>query len=97
MKFDKSLNMNNLLVCMIMGVCVPRPSALGRYPWPSTLDPSALGLQNIARTNSRIKHITYSRVYLFKVKTLYLLKIFKKLLERLSCGVQNKWKGFSSQ
>ena len=82
MKFDKSLNMNNLLVCMIMGVCVPRPSALDPRP---------------RRTNSRIKHITYSRVYLFKVKTLYLLKIFKTLLERLSCGVQNKWKGFSSQ
>ena len=36
--------------------------------------------------------------YLFKFKTLYLFKIFKKLFVKAKLyGVQNKWKGFSSQ
>ena len=64
-----------------LSVCVSRPSALGPYLWPSTLGPSALGPQNIAGTNPWIKHITYSRLYLFKVKT-YLFKIFKKLFRK---------------
>ena len=50
------------------------------------LDPRALALilgpKNISRKNWWIKHITYSRLYLFKTKTLYLLKIFKKLFRK---------------
>ena len=76
-------------------------STHGLYPRPSTprlLAPisSALGFQNIARTNLWIKHITYTRLYLFKIKT-YLFKIFKKLFRRAKLWLQNKWKGFPSQ
>ena len=56
-------------------------------PLSSTLDPRPpsrrpSGPKNIARTNSWIKHITYSKLYLFKIKTLYLFKIFKKLFRK---------------
>ena len=68
--FDFAVNFKFYLnICIFLkGVCVPRTSAL---------DP-----QNIARTNLWIKHITYSRSHLFKIKTLYLFKIFKKLFRK---------------
>ena len=70
-----------------MGAYVPRPSALGPYPrsHPSAPISSAVSSQNIARANLWIKHITCSRLYIFKT--------FEKLLERPSYGVQNKWEG----
>ena len=55
-----------------------------------------LGPQNIARTNLWKKHITYSRLYLFKIKTWYLFKYLKSYLERPCHSVQSKWNGFSS-
>ena len=51
-------------------------------PGPSVPILSALGPKNIARTNLWIKHITYSRLYLFKIKAWYLFKIFKKLFRK---------------
>ena len=60
----------------------PRSSALIHSPQPSAPILSALCPKNIARTNLWIKHITYSRLYLFKIKTLYLFKIFKKLFRK---------------
>ena len=75
--------------CLCSLTLGPRPSA----PRPLAPISSALGPKNIARTNSWIKHITYSRLYLFKIQTLYLFKNSK----RPSYIVQNKWKGFSSQ
>ena len=64
---------------LLLGASVPLTSALGAYPWPSASISSAIGPQNIARTNLWIKHITYSRFYLFNIKTFDLFKIFKKL------------------
>ena len=48
-------------------------------PRPSAPISSALIPQNIARTNLWIRHITYSRLYLFNTKILYLFEIFKNL------------------
>ena len=72
------------------GVCVPRPSALG--PISSAIGPKVLQEQiheySILliqdHTCSRLKNYTYSRYS-------------RSYLERPSYGVQNKWKGFSSQ
>ena len=64
---SKQLNWNG---CLCSSTLSPRPLS-------SALDP-----QNIARTNLWIKHITYSRLYLFKIKTLYLFKIFQKLFRK---------------
>ena len=75
----------------------PWLSALILSPRSSAHISSVLGLQNIARTNSWIKHITYSRLYLFKIKTLHLFKIFKKLFRKAMLWCPKKWKGFSSQ
>ena len=37
-------------------------------------------------------YITYSRLYLFRIKTLTYSRYSKNYLERSSYGVQNKWK-----
>ena len=67
MKFDEPLNMYNLLVYMIMGVCVPRPSALGRYPWPQPLSlalyPRPLGPRPPKYCKNKFTNKAY---YLFK-------------------------------
>ena len=86
----KANNKNFRTRCAIcMGVCVPRPSALGPFSRPSVLkilqeqsyEQSILLIQDY--TYSRLKH-TYSRYS-------------NSYLERPSYGVQNKWEGLSSQ
>ena len=73
-----------------VGVCVPRPSALTSTPQP-------LGRKNISRTNLWIKHILIQD-YIYSRLNHYTYSIYsKRYLERPSHGVQNKWKGFSSQ
>ena len=42
-------------------------------------------------------YITYSRLYLFKIKILYLFKILKKVFRKDKLCCSNKWKNFSSQ
>ena len=61
------------------------------------LHSSTLGPPNIARTSSWIKHITYSRLYLFKIKHYTYSRYSKNYLKKPSYGVQNQWKAFSSQ
>ena len=53
------------------------------YPRPLAPISPALGRQNIARTNLWTKHMNYSRLYLFKIKILYLFKIVKQLFRKV--------------
>ena len=61
------------------GVCVPRPSAL-------ILGPPALGPYHISPRPpniARTKAYSLFKLYLFKMKTLYSFKIFKKLFRKV--------------
>ena len=72
------LNTNNAQYCdllTLMGVCVPRPSSLG---------PSALGSHLVGSWPQKYcKNKFMNKAYcLFKIKTFYLFKIFKKLFRK---------------
>ena len=72
-------------------------STFGPRPLSSSPVSLVLGPKNIARTNFWIKHITYLRLHLLKLKHHTYSRFSKSYLERRRYGVQNKWKGFSSQ
>ena len=85
------------LGCLCSSILGPRSWSLVLIPWsfspqPTSCQPSPLKM--LQKQIHELKHINFSRLYLFEIKT-YLFKIFEKLFRRTMVskinGVQALW------